>query len=286
MEVVPSRHSRSVAEWRRWLNSHLLLVIADKGIAPLVPARLRSVSLPRIRLERPCTDEAVLYQFIELPESAEDVQALWSPNDLRLLTNDTDAARPPPGAQTAPRKNVETLLYRTIRFLGVAQSGTRNDGSPIPNRSSKILNAIRILTRILPYIYQAEHLHEWEEKFFWQRRKPTQVTKDGRSTYIDGLDEGKEFETQEKNDEIGEPIGEILIDSLMDYLFFPTLSQPARADGSLKPTRTVWQSGIGSNRGSGMTKEHEKAALEVLRLLLVIASRSMYISNSELMVGA
>lgn len=212
---------------------------------------------------------SLLNQFIELPETAEDVQALWSPNDLRLLTHDTDAARPPPGRQIDPRKNVETLLYRTVRFLHVAQASERYDGTPIANRNSKILNAVRILTRILPYIYQAEHLRDWEQEFFWKARH-------------DSLDEKQEFDGNEKKPvSNGRELGAVLIDCLMDYLFFPTLTQPARADGGLKPTRTVWQSGIGSNRGSGMTKDHEKAALEILRLLLVLASRSMYVPPSK-----
>lgn len=204
-------------------------------------------------------------QFIELPETAEDVQALWSPNDLRLLTHDTDALRPFPGQQTSPRKNVETLLDRTIRFLHLAQTGDRHDDTSMPNRNNKILNAVRILTRILPYIYQAEHLRDWERDFFWTAQHST----DRAQGFDHQNEKGEAFESRE--------LGAVLIDCLMDYLFFPTLTQPARVDSMLKPTRTVWQSGIGSNRGSGMTKDHEKAALEIVRLLLVLASRSMYI---------
>lgn len=230
-------------------------------------------------LER-STDESILHQFIELPESAEDVQALWSPNDLRLLTLDTDSLRPPSGVQIHPRKNVETLLYRTIRFLHVAQSSEHFDGTPIPDRNNKILNAVRILTRILPYIYQAEHLRDWEQNFFWRFREPTTMRSNGENVKADALNEHGEYEEKASDRQSRHPLGVVLIESLMDYLFFPTLTQPARADGTLKPTRTVWQSGIGSNRGSGMTREHEKAALEILRLLLVLASKTMYIPPS------
>lgn len=273
----------SVEEWLRWASMSGMLALANKQGPRRRPRHLRNISVgPRPILEC-CADEDVLYQFIELPETAEDVQALWSPNDLRLLTKDTDALRPALGTQTGPKKNVETLLYRTIRFLSVAQLGEHFDGTPIPNRNNKILNAVRILTRILPYIYQAEHLREWEQEFFWLPRVPTKMQEvNGRDiVYVDGLDEGVEFKENKKHKEFAPALGETLIDCLMDYLFFPTLTQPARADGSLKPTRTVWQSGIGSNRGSGMTKEHEKAALEILRLLLVLASRSMYIPPSK-----
>ena len=171
-------------------------------------------------------------------------------------------------------KNVETLIYRTIRFLHIAQDDTNSAGSPIQNRNSKILNAVRILTRVLPYIYQAEHLRDWEENFFWTQNHDQNI-------YADGAD-GRDSEQEKPKPEFdGLPLGAVLIECLLDYLFFPTLTQPPRADGTLKPTRTVWQSGIGSNRGSGMNKEHEKAALEVLRLLLVLASRSMYIPPGQ-----
>lgn len=272
----------SVEEWLRWVSISNMLQVVDDTIPRPLPPHLHHIRIRATPILQQCTNETLLYQFIELPETAEDVQALWSPNDLRHLTLDTDAARPPPGRQVNPRKNVETLLYRTIRFLHVAQAGERYDGTPIPNRNSKILNAVRILTRILPYIYQAEHLRDWEQEFFWKPRLPTEMQSNGQKVHVDGLDEGREFDTSEKDTEFGgRELGAVLIDCLMDYLFFPTLTQPARVDGSLKPTRTVWQSGIGSNRGSGMTKEHEKAALEILRLLLVLASRSMYIPPSK-----
>ena len=30
---------------------------------------------------------------------------------------------------------------------------------------------MRVLTRILPFLYEADHLEVWEDKFFWAKRK-------------------------------------------------------------------------------------------------------------------
>lgn len=145
----------------------------------------------------------------------------------------------------------------------------------------EVLNGVRILTRFLPFIYEAEHLTDWEDQFFWQPRKPASYPdpkSDGR-IYCDGLN-GKVIPEGRKNSEIGPPLGHLLIDILINYLFFPGLTLPPKKDANglpdLKPVFTVWNSGIGANKGIGMTKENEKNALEVVRLLLVLASRSMY----------
>ena len=225
-------------------------------------------------------------QFLQLPESAEDVQALWSPTDLRNLTLNTPADRPFPNAQIAPKKNAETLIYRTIGRLHALQT-KRVFADPNTSIAPEVLNGIRILTRLLPYVYEAEHLHDWEEQFFWTPRKPACYTdpKSNARSYVDALNEsGNVFPEERKDEKIGPPLGEQLIDILINYLFFPNFTLPAKRDANgfpeLKPTFVVWQSGIGANKGVGMTKENEKNTVEVLRLLLALSSRSMYFAPS------
>ena len=90
---------------------------------------------------------------------------------------------------------------------------------------------------------------------------------------------------ERKDDKLGPPLGEQLVDILINYLFFPNFTLPAKRDANgfpeLKPTYVVWQSGIGANKGVGMTKEHERNAMEVLRLLLALTSRAMYLAPSK-----
>ena len=105
------------------------------------------------------TDQDTI-QIWELPESTEDIFSLFSPNDIRR-TRDTAL------------ENLETLILAiTSRLFILRHHPSFPDPEFAPERDT--LNCIRILTRILPYIYEAEQLQPWEDKFFWGvRRKRT-----------------------------------------------------------------------------------------------------------------
>ncbi|KMU83237.1 hypothetical protein CIHG_01019 [Coccidioides immitis H538.4] len=98
--------------------------------------------------------------FWELPESVEDVFTLFAPVDIRR-TRDTSLG------------NLETLLLAVAsRLTALRHHPSFPDHELAPPRDA--LNCIRVLTRILPFIYEAENLEEWEENFFWgERRKKT-----------------------------------------------------------------------------------------------------------------
>ncbi|KAK5166734.1 uncharacterized protein LTR77_008278 [Saxophila tyrrhenica] len=221
-------------------------------------------------------------RFLQLPETAEDVQNLWSANDLRSLTLNTPADRPL-HSQSSPRKNAETLIYRTIGRLHALQTRRVYDDPHAPI-TLEVLNGVRVLTRLLPYIYEADHLNDWEAQFFWAPRKPAEYVnpKSGQKKYFDGLNETKTVPEQQKDAVLGPPLGEQLLDILINYLFFPNFTLPPRNDDNglpeLKPKFVVWQSGIGANKGVGMSKENERNAMEVLRLLLALSSRAMYLA--------
>lgn len=240
-------------------------------------------------------------QFYQLPESADDVFALWSPTDVRNLTNNHSADRPPFGSQTAPKKNLETLIYTCIGRLYALQT-KRCYADPHQSITHEVLNCIRILTRLLPYIYEAEHLQDWEDRFFWQPRKLTRIWDSRREKlgpYFDGLThkrhsakgnkENAESDTEaERNEEsenlgekvIGPALGEQLIDILVRCMFFPGFTLPRKLDADglpeLKVQYHIWNSGIGCRQSVGMSKENERNAVEVIRLLLSVCSKQLY----------
>ncbi|RMY61613.1 hypothetical protein D0863_11219 [Hortaea werneckii] len=242
-------------------------------------------------------------QFYQLPETAEDVFALWSPNDVRNLTINHAADRPPPGTQIAPKKNLETLMYTCIGRLHALQT-RRCYSDPHQPITPEVLNCIRILTRLLPYIYEADHLQDWEDTFFWKPRKHTQVwdrKRERMGPYFDGLTNKRYSVSSEKEDSvpdadaggdggpedpavkvIGPPLGEQLIDILMGYMFFPGFTLPKRVNAEglpeLKIHYNIWNSGIGCRQSAGMTKENERNAVEVMRLLVSLCSKQLYMS--------
>jgi hypothetical protein len=228
-------------------------------------------------------------QFYQLPESAEDVFSLWSPNDLRSLTNNTTNSAPntPRNEPPKPQKNAETLIYVLIARLEALQ--TRNvPADPHTPIAAEVLNCVRILTRLLPYIYEADHLAAWEAKFFWEARKATWIWDkkyNRRGPLFDGLNPSKKLAEGSDEEEIGRPLGEHLIDLLINYLFMPGFALPKKVDTNGNPdlqiSYSIWQSGIGCKQSQGMTKENERNAMEVLRLLLTLSSRMMYLPSSR-----
>jgi hypothetical protein len=147
---------------------------------------------------------------------------------------------------------------------------------------------MRILTRLTPYLYEAEHLKDWQEDFFWKPRRPTQVlsgTERRTPIYFDGIDPRRKYRQGEIEQAIGPPLGEILLELIIDYLFSPGFAIPRRyrQDGTLDTEIVVkvWQSGIGSNKSLMCTKEHERNQMETLRLLIALSSKPMYTQTSR-----
>ncbi|KAK3667360.1 hypothetical protein LTR22_001876 [Elasticomyces elasticus] len=221
-------------------------------------------------------------QFYQLPESADDVFALWSPADVRNLTQ--SSAGSPSSTQGLPQKNLETLIYVCVARLEQLQQ-KRCYADPHHPIAQEVLNCVRILTRLLPYIFETDRLHEWERRFFWEPRKPTQVfdKKHNRpGEYFDGLNPAKKFaDEDDSNAEIGAPLGEQLIDLLVRYLFLAGFTLPKRLDSEGLPDLNIsfhiWNSGIGCRQSVGMTRENERNAVEVIRLLLSLFSRQLYL---------
>lgn len=146
------------------------------------------------------------------------------------------------------------------------------------------LNCVRVLTRILPFIYEADNLAAWEERFFWgARRKRTRQSAIAAEVLFDGAQEGQKPPKNENADfEDAKPLAEELIDTLVDLLFFSDLTLPRQPSGRPKVSYAIWQSGVGCNTSVATTKEFESNRSEILRLLLTMTSQSMYMSSNVL----
>jgi hypothetical protein len=78
------------------------------------------------------------------------------------------------------------------------------------------------------------------------------------------------------------PLAEELIDTLMDMLFFADFTLPRSPTSKSKVSYAIWQSGVGCNTSVGTSMEFESNRIEILRLLLTLTSRSMYMSAALL----
>lgn len=147
------------------------------------------------------------------------------------------------------------------------------------------LNCIRILTRVLPFIYEADHLEAWEEQFFWapRKKKTRQAQVAAEVLFDEAQAETNDAQTQPRVDdrEDAKPLAEELIDTLTDLLFYKGFTIPKLSTSEGKVSYAIWQSGVGCNTAMVSTKEHENNRMEILRLLLTLTGKSMYMSPSQ-----
>ena len=210
-------------------------------------------------------------QFWELPESVEDVFSLFSATDIRR-TRDSALG------------NIETLILAVTSRLNVLSSHPSFPDSELaPERDC--LNCIRVLTRLLPFIYETDRLSDWEDTFFWgmRRRRTRRPQLPGEVLFDETQTDGSEQHDEEKYED-ARPLAEELIDTLIDLLFYSGFTTPHLPDTRTKVNYAIWQSGIGCKASIGTSKELESNRCEVLRLLLTLASKSMYMSSSVLPV--
>lgn len=204
-----------------------------------------------------------------MPESSEDVFSLFAPADIRRTRDNA-------------LENLETLILAvTSRLFILRHHPSFPDPEFAPERDT--LNCIRVLTRVLPYLYESDRLQEWEERFFWGiRRKRTRQSAIASEVLFDE-DQEEVDKTRTADDyEETKPLAEELIDTLIDLLFFSDFTVAKHQHGKPKVTYAIWQSGVGCNQTVASTKEFESNRIEVLRLLLTITGKSMYTAAAVL----
>ncbi|KAL8711473.1 MAG: hypothetical protein Q9220_004131 [cf. Caloplaca sp. 1 TL-2023] len=205
--------------------------------------------------------------FWKLPESAEDVFSLFSISDVRRCRDNS-------------LTNIETLLNSLVaRLIALRHLPSFPDTELAPGREA--LNCIRVITRVLPFLYEVDHLESWVDKFFWQRRR--RQTKDGANSKVEVLFDDsnskelkKEEETEDDTTEYTRPVGEELIDALTDLLFYTDFTLPRVEQLKNRVTYAIWQNGVGCNTPLQSSKEMESNRTEILRLLLTLTSKSLY----------
>ena len=138
-----------------------------------------------------------------------------------------------------------------------------------------------MLTRVIPFLYEADHLEAWKEKTFWQKRRRSdrkrQKPDKSEVLFDEGhQDDAPQSEVEEQTEEL-RPLGEELVDTLVDLLFYLNFTLPPDHQSKTKVTYSIWQSGVGCNTAPNSSSQMESNRSEILRLLLTLSSEALYL---------
>jgi len=211
-------------------------------------------------------------QFWQRPETAEHVFETMTPSDIRNMRDSPDAF-----------VNLETLISETCRHLIHIREHSRSLSDREAARGKEVLNCIRVLTRILPFVYESDALRDWEHHFFWEPRQlsVTSAVANPRASVESPVVEHAPISTTSQIEPV-RCLGPDLIDSLLDLAFWSGFTLPNNHDGENGPTYGFWQSGIAYDRRLDTSNEFESRRTEIMQLLLTLESKAIYVTTGEL----
>uniref|UniRef100_A0A671KLG0 Protein HID1-like n=1 Tax=Sinocyclocheilus anshuiensis TaxID=1608454 RepID=A0A671KLG0_9TELE len=201
-------------------------------------------------------------------EASEDVfwDQFWT--DINLTAQDIFALVPAAEIRAVREEspsNLATLCYKAVERLVL----NADSGCVCERDRQAVLSCIRLLTRILPYIFEDP---DWRG-FFWST-----VPKVGKSLQNECIDDSTR------------PLAESLLTAISDLLFCPdfTVESHSRtsADGpsgiqSIDSCEFIWEAGVGFAQTPPLNHTHDSNRTELLKLLLTCFSEEMYQSPSD-----
>ncbi|VDM23779.1 unnamed protein product [Hydatigera taeniaeformis] len=158
--------------------------------------------------------------------------------------------------------NLATLCYKAVeRLAHIAEASF-----PTTQDQQTAINCVRLLTRIIPYIFEVP---EWRP-FFWSVLPAQQDSNPDAASSV--------------------PLAQTLISSLCDLLFCPdftvqsiTKSGPENAEDmhTIDSCEYIWEAGVGFAQSPPQNAQHDANRTEIIRLLLVCFSETMYLTQDE-----
>ncbi|ESN93547.1 hypothetical protein HELRODRAFT_88577 [Helobdella robusta] len=194
------------------------------------------------------------------PVDAND-EAFWSQFWSESATCIQDVFTLIPAAEKSPHLNLPKLVTKAVEKL--VQVEIR--GCNLVRDDKMVQNCIRLLIRILPYIFEDP---DWRG-FFWST-----------------LPGHKRDDANEPDNSV--PLAQSLITSLCDLLFCPDFTvSPNKKSGPDNPEdmsmidscEYIWAAGVGFTHNHPATATYEQNRTEILKLLLTCFSETMYIPS-------
>uniref|UniRef100_A0A8C9ZTE2 HID1 domain containing n=1 Tax=Sander lucioperca TaxID=283035 RepID=A0A8C9ZTE2_SANLU len=192
------------------------------------------------------TDDAFWDQFwADSSTTVQDVFALVPAAEIRAVREESPS-------------NLATLCYKAVeRLVQGADSGC-----PSERQRQIVLNCTRLLTRILPYIFEDA---DWRG-FFWST-VPGKIVKN-----VDQYGEDNE----------ARPLAESLLLAIADLLFCPDFTAQSHKKNaedirSIDSCEYIWEAGVGFAHSPPLNYTHDINRSELLKLLLTCLSEAMYL---------
>ncbi|KAJ6547333.1 high-temperature-induced dauer-formation protein-domain-containing protein [Mycena capillaripes] len=239
-------------------------------------------------------------QYIVLFDSASDVFSLITPHDIRralleapeniatLIRVVTSRLFNLISDHTFPSSTNASVAAFASSFI---QAGT---GSSERSTTKEVLNCLRILQRVLPVVFEVEgEGSAFELEVLWKKEQVVENT-------VEVASETPQFVIEDEDDSDGETkdaaaavkpketkqlpsLGERLFSGIIDLLFCCGFTLPTKIQvDHYKINYVIWEKGIGSTSDPGSNHAYDSNKTEVLRLLLVLLSRQIYISPAAL----
>ncbi|EQB77279.1 hypothetical protein CB1_000265068 [Camelus ferus] len=194
------------------------------------------------------TDDAFWDQFwADTATSVQDVFALVPAAEIRAVREESPS-------------NLATLCYKAVeKLVQGAESGCHSE-----KERQIVLNCSRLLTRVLPYIFEDP---DWRG-FFWST--------------VPGAGRGG----GEDDDENARPLAESLLLAIADLLFCPDFTvqshrrstvDSAEDIHSLDSCEYIWEAGVGFAHSPQPSYIHDMNRRELLKLLVTCFSEAMYL---------
>ncbi|XP_014387237.1 PREDICTED: protein HID1 [Myotis brandtii] len=194
------------------------------------------------------TDDAFWDQFwADTATSVQDVFALVPAAEIRAVREESPS-------------NLATLCYKAVeKLVQGAESGCHSE-----KEKQIVLNCSRLLTRVLPYIFEDP---DWRG-FFWST--------------VPGAGRGE----GEDDDENARPLAESLLLAIADLLFCPDFTVQSHRRStvdlaedmhSLDSCEYIWEAGVGFAHSPQPNYIHDMNRTELLKLLLTCFSEAMYL---------
>ncbi|KAG2364450.1 high-temperature-induced dauer-formation protein-domain-containing protein [Suillus spraguei] len=241
-------------------------------------------------------------QYFTLFDTPSDVFSLISTHDIRRALLDSP-------------ENVATLIrVVTSRLFNLVSDHTFPSVPPASmvsyatsfmmtssterNATKEVLNSLRVLQRVLPVVFEVEgESNAFELEVLWKKVEvddeivptaPEQAPQFVIEDDDDGSESGHGSNTQSqtphpKRTKTLPSLGEKLFTCVNDLMFCCGFSLPTKIQvDHYKINYVIWEKGVGSTTDSGPNHAYDYNKTEVLRLLLVLLSRQIYIPPAAL----